>query len=51
MSATHTPGGRTRDIARVQHWSVEDRETHETMGFEQGRGICADQLGAVAAGL
>jgi uncharacterized protein YndB with AHSA1/START domain len=45
------PGGKTRYIARVRHWSVEDRETHEKMGFEQGWGLCADQLGAVAAGL
>lgn len=36
--------GKTKYTARAQHWSVEDRETHEKMGFHQGWGICADQL-------
>jgi uncharacterized protein YndB with AHSA1/START domain len=44
-------GGRTRYTARVQHWTVEDREAHEKMGFHQGWGQCADQLAAVAARL
>jgi uncharacterized protein YndB with AHSA1/START domain len=42
-------GGRTRYTARVRHWSVEDRETHEKMGFHQGWGQCADQLAALVA--
>jgi uncharacterized protein YndB with AHSA1/START domain len=42
-------GGRTRYTARVRHWSVEDRETHKKMGFHQGWGQCADQLGALVA--
>jgi uncharacterized protein YndB with AHSA1/START domain len=44
-------GGRTRYTARVRHWTVEDRETHETMGFHQGWGQCADQLAALVAKL
>ena len=42
-------GGKTRYTARVRHWSVEDRQTHEKMGFHQGWGQCADQLAALAA--
>ena len=41
-------GGKTRYIARSRHWSKEDREAHEQMGFHQGWGICADQLEALA---
>lgn len=41
-------GGKTRYTARVRHWSVADRETHEKMGFHEGWGQCADQLEAVA---
>ena len=44
-------GGKTRYTARVRHWSVEDRETHEKMGFHQGWGQCADQLTALVATL
>ena len=42
-------GGKTRYTARVRHWTVADRETHENMGFHQGWGICADQLTALVA--
>lgn len=41
-------GGKTRYIARARHWSVEDKEQHERMGFHEGWGLCADQLEAVA---
>ena len=41
-------GGKTRYIARALHWTVEDRENHEKMGFHEGWGQCADQLEAVA---
>ena len=44
-------GGKTRYTARVRHWTVEDRQTHENMGFHQGWGLCADQLAALAARL
>ena len=42
-------GGKTRYTARVRHWTVADRETHEKMGFHQGWGLCADQLTALVA--
>lgn len=37
-------GGKTRYTARARHWTVDDREAHEKMGFHQGWGQCADQL-------
>ncbi|HEY1932264.1 MAG TPA: SRPBCC family protein [Acetobacteraceae bacterium] len=43
--------GKTRYTARVRHWTVADRETHEKMGFHEGWGRCTDQLAAVAAKL
>ena len=43
-------GGKTKYTARVLHWTVADRETHEKMGFHQGWGQCADQLEAVLNG-
>jgi uncharacterized protein YndB with AHSA1/START domain len=43
--------GKTRYTARVRHWTVADRETHEKMGFHQGWGQCADQLAALVARL
>jgi uncharacterized protein YndB with AHSA1/START domain len=43
--------GKTRYTARALHWTVEDREAHEKMGFHEGWGICADQLAALAASL
>ena len=42
-------GGKTRYTARVLHWTVADRETHEKMGFHQGWGQCTDQLAALVA--
>ena len=39
--------GQTRYTARVAHWTVEDREAHEAMGFHTGWGQCADQLEAL----
>jgi uncharacterized protein YndB with AHSA1/START domain len=44
-------GRDTRYTVRVLHWSVEDREAHEKMGFMQGWGIATDQLEALAASL
>jgi uncharacterized protein YndB with AHSA1/START domain len=44
-------GGKTKYTARVRHWTVADRETHEKMGFHQGWGQCADQLAALVAKL
>lgn len=44
-------GNQTRYTARVRHWTKEDREAHEKMGFHEGWGKCADQLEALAAKL
>lgn len=40
-------GGKTRYTARVRHWSVEDKQAHEQMGFHPGWDIATDQLEAV----
>jgi uncharacterized protein YndB with AHSA1/START domain len=40
-------GGKTQYTARVRHWSVADRETHENMGFHQGWPMCTEQLAAL----
>lgn len=40
--------GKTRYTARARHWTAEDREAHEKMGFHEGWGKCADQLEALA---
>lgn len=40
--------GRTRYIARALHWTKEDVEAHEKMGFHDGWGQVAEQLEAVA---
>ena len=40
--------GRTRYTARVLHWTKEDCEAHEKMGFHQGWGIATDQMAALA---
>jgi uncharacterized protein YndB with AHSA1/START domain len=42
-------GGKTRYTARVRHWTKEDYDTHQKMGFEVGWGICADQMTALIA--
>ena len=44
-------GGRTRYTARARHWTDEDRETHEKMGFHEGWGQCTNQLAELAATL
>lgn len=40
--------GKTKYTAVARHWSVEDREAHEKMGFHEGWGICVDQLEQLA---
>lgn len=40
-------GGRTRYTARASHWTDEDREAHEKMGFHEGWAVCAEQLAAL----
>ena len=44
-------GDSTHYTARARHWTEEARQQHIAMGFEQGWGICADQLAALAATL
>lgn len=36
--------GKTRYTARAGHWTSEDRDAHEKMGFHEGWGQCAQQL-------
>lgn len=40
--------GQTRYTARVRHWTVEDKQAHEAMGFHLGWGIATDQMAALA---
>ena len=40
--------GKTRYNAVAMHQNAADAETHEKMGFHEGWGTCADQLGEVA---
>ena len=39
--------GQTKYTARVQHWTIADREAHEKIGFHQGWTMCAEQLAAL----
>jgi uncharacterized protein YndB with AHSA1/START domain len=41
------PGNQTRYTARALHWTVENREAHEAMGFYQGWGESIDRLAAL----
>jgi uncharacterized protein YndB with AHSA1/START domain len=41
-------GGKTLYTARALHWTREDCEAHEKMGFHQGWGIATDQMAALA---
>jgi len=43
--------GQTRYTARVRHWTEEDRDAHEKMGFHTGWGQCTDQLVGLVARL
>ena len=43
--------GKTKYTARALHWTVEDRQQHEKMGFHTGWAQCADQLAEVAKDL
>ena len=40
-------GPGTRYTALVRHWSVDDREAHEKMGFHTGWAISTEQLAAL----
>lgn len=41
-------GSGTRYTARVRHWDEEAQNKHDAMGFEEGWGMVADQLAAIA---
>lgn len=41
------PGNRTRYTARALHWTVENRDAHEQMGFYHGWGESIDRLAAL----
>jgi len=40
--------GQTRYTARALHWTKENREAHEKMGFHEGWGVATDQMAALA---
>jgi uncharacterized protein YndB with AHSA1/START domain len=40
--------GETMYVARARHWTDEACERHRQMGFEEGWGICAEQMEALA---
>ena len=40
-------GEGTRYTAVARHWTEEAKNNHAEMGFEQGWGVCADQLKAL----
>jgi uncharacterized protein YndB with AHSA1/START domain len=42
--------GQTKYTAKASHWSVEDREAHEKMGFHGGWALCAEQLAELVEG-
>ncbi len=51
VSLDDAGAGRTRYRVVVLHKDQADRDTHAEMGFHEGWGTCATQLGEVAAGL
>ncbi len=44
-------GGRTRYTATALHWTAEDKEQHDKMGFHEGWGKATDQLAELVAKL
>jgi uncharacterized protein YndB with AHSA1/START domain len=40
--------GQTKYTARAVHWTQEDCEAHDKMGFHQGWGVATDQMTALA---
>lgn len=42
------PGDKTRCTVRAVHWTNEDREKHERIGFHQAWGECLDRLVTLA---
>jgi uncharacterized protein YndB with AHSA1/START domain len=48
ITLADAPNGGTLYTAIARHWSAEDREAHEAMGFHEGWGKATDQLEALA---
>ena len=48
IELTDEADGKTSNVARAAHWTREDRDAHEKMGFHEGWGQCATQLEEVA---
>lgn len=51
ITLEETADGKTRYKAVAMHGNSADSEAHAKMGFHDGWGTCAEQLGEVAAGL
>jgi uncharacterized protein YndB with AHSA1/START domain len=51
VTLADAPGGKTFYRAVAMHRNEADRAVHAEMGFTEGWGTCADQLGEVARGL
>lgn len=51
LTFSDAPGGGTTYDVLVRHLTPEARDSHEKMGFYEGWGIVADQLGAAANAL
>ena len=51
VTLADAPDGKTLYRAVALHRNMADRDAHEQMGFQEGWGKCADQLGEVAASL
>jgi uncharacterized protein YndB with AHSA1/START domain len=44
MVTIEDEGGNARYTTRARHWTVAHWETHQKMGFHEGRGKCAGQF-------
>ena len=51
ITLADAPGGGTLYRAVARHWSEEDRQQHEAMGFHEGWGRATDQLEELARSL
>lgn len=51
VELTDAPGGATLMVWGARHWSIEDRQAHEKMGFHQGWNAAAAQLNELAKSL
>jgi uncharacterized protein YndB with AHSA1/START domain len=51
MTLADAGDGKTLYRAVALHKNIADRDTHESMGFHEGWGTCADQLGELAGEL